>query len=185
LRKIVSISLLLLLVFNWCGYRFLFNWMQQKADAKLETSLDRHQYQESDLIELSVPLNLPYQTDWAGFERVDGEITINGIHYKYVKRKIEKGQLILKCIPHHAKQQVMNARDAFFQLVNDLQQASPSKKQGTPTLAKLNISDCEEQLFWKFDTAAIAVSIQHSNNFRTPVINTGGGHTPEQPPDAS
>jgi hypothetical protein len=184
LKKIASISLLLLLVFNWCGYRFVFNWMQEKADAKLEAKLDQHNYDESELLEISVPLNMPYQTDRTDFERVDGEIEIGGIHYKYVKRKVENGQLVLKCIPNHGKQLVMNARDAFFQLVNDIQQETPAKKSTSSTgMAKLNISDYEEQIINQWGCATIAVIKNYpvpanqnfsSNNFH---------NSPEQPPE--
>jgi hypothetical protein len=184
LKKIASISLLLLLVFNWCGYRFVFNWVQENAEAKLEARLDQHNYNESELLEISVPLNMPYQTDRADFERVDGEIEIGGVHYKYVKRKVEKGQLVLKCIPNHGKQVIMNARNAFFQLVNDIQQETPAKKSTSSNgMAKLNISDYEEQMLnrWHFATVAVVrdyplVPGQNfsSNNFHD---------SPEQPPE--
>ena len=91
MKKIASILLLGILLFNWCGYRWVINLVQQSADAKLEARLDRDDYDESQLIEIKVPVDMPYQSDWAGFERYDGEIEVNGIHYKYVKRKVQDG----------------------------------------------------------------------------------------------
>lgn len=159
--------------------------MQKKADIQLEAKLDKNDYQETDLIEISVPLNLPYQTDQADFERVDGEIEMDGTLYKYVKRKIERGHLVLKCIPHHKKEQVLNARDVFFKLVNELQQDQPDKKSASKNgIAKLNISDYEKQHSLKIDFTATAVITKYeriadvyfnSNDFRC---------TPEQPPEA-
>jgi hypothetical protein len=185
LKKIASISLLVLLVFNWCGYRFVFNWVQQKADARLEAKLDQHNYQESELLEISVPLNMPYQTDRSDFERVDGEIEIGGVHYKYVKRKVENGQLVLKCIPNHLKQQVMNARDAFFQLVNDIQQETPAKKSSSsPGIAKLNISDYEEQIINQLGCATAKAVIKYYPASRNQNFSSNNFHrSPEQPPE--
>ena len=56
--------------------------MQRKADLQLEAKLANNDYTESQLIVISVPINLPYQTDWASFERCDDEIEVNGLHYK-------------------------------------------------------------------------------------------------------
>jgi hypothetical protein len=140
LKRIASIALLCLLVFNWYGYRFVLQCLEVKADRLLEQKLNTHAYATTELIEITVPLTLPYQTDWAEFERIDGAIEINGIHYKYVERKIVNGQLVLKCIPHHTQQLLVNARDAFFKLVNDLQQPS-NKKSPNKNIVKNIVLD--------------------------------------------
>lgn len=128
LKKIASILLLAILFFNWYGYRILSDILQQQSDTKLEAKLDRNDYDESALIELRVPINLPYHNDWKDFERYNGTIEINGIHYNYVKRKVEKGELVLLCLPNDEKQHLQSARDQFFKLVNDLQQPESGKK---------------------------------------------------------
>ena len=80
------------------GYRFVADYMQQRSDKQLEAHLDKNNYKESELIELKVPIHLPYQTTWAEFERYDGEVELNGILYKYVKRKVVNDTLVLLCI---------------------------------------------------------------------------------------
>ena len=60
------------------------NYVDQQQTAQLELQLDNKEYDASTLIEIKVPVSLPYQTDWKEFERVDGEIEFNGMHYKYV-----------------------------------------------------------------------------------------------------
>jgi hypothetical protein len=40
---------------------------------------------------------------------------------------VEKGQLVLLCIPNHSKTHLATARDEFFMLVNDLQHNGHSK----------------------------------------------------------
>ena len=117
----------MLFLFNWFGYRLLSDYLQHQADTRLEAKLDNHQYNESSLIEMRVPLNMPYQLSSADWERYDGQIEIDGTHYKYVKRKVENGQLVLLCLPNETKMRLQSARDEFFKLVNDLQQANQSK----------------------------------------------------------
>ena len=93
-----------------------------------------------------MPLDLPYQTDWKDFERYDGEVTVDGQHYKYVKRKVQDGMLVVKCIPNENKHRIESAREQFFQLANDLQNTNSSKKTDSskPPLVKNNITECEE-----------------------------------------
>jgi len=95
---------------------------------RLEARLDQNDYNESELVEMRVSLNLPYQNDQADFERVNGEIEIEGVHYSYVKRKIESGHLVLMCIPNEGKTKLETSKADYFKLINDLQQNGNSKK---------------------------------------------------------
>ena len=128
LKRIASILLLGLLFFNWYGYRIVSDFLQEQSDIQMEVRLDNNDYNEAELIEIRVPINLPYHNDWTDFERFDGEAEINGVHYKYVKRKVENGDLVLLCLPNNEKQLLQTARDNFFKLVNDLQQPDSGKK---------------------------------------------------------
>ena len=94
--------------------------------------IDRSEYNDNDLIEVKVPVNLPYQTNWQDFERYDGEIQIAGVHYNYVKRKLQNDTLILMCIPNTDKMKLFNARETFFSLVNDMQQNDQGKHPPLP-----------------------------------------------------
>jgi len=94
--------------------------------------IDRAEYNDKDLIEVKVPVNLPYQTNWKEFERYDGEIQIAGVHYNYVKRKLQNDTLILMCIPNTDKMKLFNARETFFSLVNDMQQNENGKHHPLP-----------------------------------------------------
>jgi hypothetical protein len=128
LKKIASILLLSLLLFNWVGYRLLTQYLESSVNERLVARIDLNDYNESELIEMRVSLNLPYQNDQAEFERVNGEIEINGKHYNYVKRRIENGQLVVMCIPNQDKTRIENSRDDYFKLINDLQQNGDAKK---------------------------------------------------------
>lgn len=158
--------------------------MEGQADVKLEARLDRNDYDESQLIELRVPINLPYHNDWKEFERFSGSIEINGVHYNYVKRKVEKGELVLLCLPNDEKQQVQTTRDQFFKLVNDLQQPGSNKKsdQNNSTAFKNLLSEYQkEKNNWQIMAlAATRVTVVPNADL---IQSQYWGDSPEQPPE--
>lgn len=129
LKKIAAIFLIAILFFNWYGYRIVTSILTKDADKQLELRLDNNQYDESQLIELKVPLNVAYQNDQTDYERHYGEMEIDGKYYTYVKRKIENGYLILKCIPNSSKEQINAAGNDYFKMTNGLDQNQTDKKQ--------------------------------------------------------
>lgn len=158
--------------------------LQQKAGKELVTRLDNNQYNDKDLITLTVPLSMPYLTDSKDFERKDGEITINGKIYHYVKQKISNGNLILKCVPDVQKMHLENAKDNFFSLANELQNNSNSKNSGEHSqIIKLVFSD-----YIKTENVVNAFAVSNVANTCTDNyfahLQKGENLIPEQPPKA-
>ncbi|GAC1426037.1 MAG: hypothetical protein NVS9B7_28110 [Flavisolibacter sp.] len=147
MTKTAAILLLTILGFNLIGYKLLFDYLQNTNDELVQLALDKNNFNDSDLITLKIPISLPYITDYKDFERVDGEVTINGIFYRYVKRKVENGELILMCLPDRKKMELMSGKEAFFKLANDIEQYSPSKQSNhkSTTIFKLVVYDYKEQ----------------------------------------
>jgi len=129
LKKLAAILLLALFVFNTIGYRLLVEYALNKADNNLEARLDKGHFNESDLITIKVALNLPYQTNQKDFERVNGEINLNGTIYKYVQRKVYNDTLILQCIPHEEKTELQQKANDYFGKVNDLPSSNDNNKK--------------------------------------------------------
>ncbi|MBU3744617.1 MAG: hypothetical protein FGM61_08750 [Sediminibacterium sp.] len=155
MKKLVAISLLLILLFNWGGYRLLSNWMASHAQAQFQSVLDEEQYNEADLLHIKVPATLPYGVSNAQFEKVEGSIEMNGVSYSYVKRRFYQDTLELLCLPNIQTTQIKNARDAFAQLANDFisHEGSAKKTNSNPASAKWNLSDfTQDHLFfsWQF-----------------------------------
>lgn len=125
-----------ILFFNWYGYRIVTGILAKDADKQLDLQLDNEQYDESQLIEVRVALNVPYQNEQAAFERHYGKMEVGGKHYTYVKRKIENGFLILKCIPNISKEKIEAAGNDFFKMANGLDENQPDKKQNSSSFAK-------------------------------------------------
>lgn len=121
------------------GYRYAFMLLAIKADSKLESQIDNREYDESELVEIRVDLNMPYQERYTDFERQYGEITIDGKPYTYVMRKIEGNVLVLKCIHNFFKDQLSNTSNEITK-ANSNQDQNNSQKQST-ALIKVIKSD--------------------------------------------
>jgi hypothetical protein len=126
LKKIAAILLLALMVFNLGGYRFIFNAIENKATAKLEQKISNGQYNDEQLVEIRIPLNMPYYSD-KDYENVYGETDWNGEHYRYVKRKVRDNTLYLLCLPNKEKTSLIKVKNEFTKAVNDV----PSNNQGS------------------------------------------------------
>jgi hypothetical protein len=132
LKRIVAILLMGILCFNWCGYRLLDGYLESRADRQLEATLDQDGYDDAQLLLIKIPsTHLSYYNSSERFERVDGQIEVGGIQYKYVKRRLFNDSLELLCIPNHTAMQLQAAKNEFFKLVNDLQPEGQGKKNGS------------------------------------------------------
>ncbi len=185
MKKLTAILLLAILIFNWIGYRFVVDYLQHKSDRQLEARLDKNQYDESQLVELKIPIHLPYQTSWAAYERYDGELTLNGTLYKYVERKLSDDTLYLKCLPNTKKMHLETAKDDYFKNTNDLAQNNTSQKSGnSKTIAiKKIVSDFDEPNFLYSSSSIIHDRAQLFGLHVEQDLLSSPHVSPEQPPD--
>lgn len=141
MRKLVSIALLTIFVFNLIGYKFLFDFLQTLNDRNFEAVIDHNLYDEKDLVTVRIPLSMPYQPSNTEFERVSGEIHFGNTIYKYVKRKIDQGDLVLLCLPDKKKTELEYGRDEFYKLANEYQQLNATRHPAgkTVTIFKLSV----------------------------------------------
>lgn len=150
----------------------------------MEAKLDNKEYDESQLIEIKVALNVPYQNDQSEFERHYGEMEVDGKYYTYVKRKIENGYLILKCIPNSDKEKIKAAGSDFFKMANGLDGNQPEKKQSNSNFAKNFWSEYDDrETDYTIDAIAATLNKKflNSSSLLTDIYTS----TPAQPPEIS
>jgi len=114
--------------------------MEQKATIRLEKKLDAGKYDVSQLVEVKIPLNLPYYTDWSDYQTYYGEVELNGENYQYVKRKVVGDTLYLLCIPHVEKNNIQLAKTDYFKVINNIQH-NGQQKDGQPPAIKLMLTE--------------------------------------------
>jgi hypothetical protein len=90
--------------------------------------IDQNNYDEDDLVIIKTPVNLPYYANNAKFERVDGEMVINGVVYQYVERRVYNDSIEIKVLANRDRLHIKNAREDFYKLAQDLQQKGEQKK---------------------------------------------------------
>ncbi len=185
LRRIISILLLGILLFNWVGYRMFSSYLEDKANAQFEARLDKNEYNEDQLLSIKIPVtHLPYYTNSKSFDRVNGEIEMQGMLYKYVKRRIFNDSIELLCIRDESAMQLHSAKDDFFKLINGLQfNDSRHSKKADPHKA-VSKSFCSDNY-----TLGNVVSLRTpctilSKNFSPYLSAITGAYsfTPERPP---
>ena len=159
-KRFAAILLLGVLLFNWGGYRFFMGYLENKADLRLEANLDENRYNEADLITLKVATHLPYYAGSEKFERINGEVNVNGITYKYVERRLYNDTLELRCIPNLVKAGIQQAGEDFYHLANDIATNNSSKKStgDHSHQAKFSMSDFtdDHSFVWQYKSNALS-----------------------------
>jgi hypothetical protein len=181
-KKLSAILLILLFLCNLFGYRIYFYYAQQQSDINLEANLDKNIYNESELISLTIPFQMPYLHNSDGFERFDGEVTFNGKIYKYVKRKFSDGNMTFLCLPNHNKMHLEAAKNNITSNLNDLQGSGKKTGNSKSTLGKNQAAEYINQI--AHCTISFNSTIKNYYLLNNPAALSAGLRTsPEQPPE--
>jgi hypothetical protein len=157
------------MLFNMVGYRFVFAVLDNMATQKLDAKLDAGDYAEENLVEIRVPLNMPYQNRVTEFERHYGEITIEGKAYTYVKMRIDKDMLVLKCIANAGKEQLKNTTNNLAKANSSQDMENTGKKHNT-SFSKNVISDYDNtNQLYDLSQNMLVAKINHTG-FTSPVL---------------
>jgi hypothetical protein len=119
LKRIISIFLVFLLLFNTLGFYGLLQGLRYKTALELVQRLDNDRYSMEETIVLKIPMAVPYQIDSEGYERVDGEFEHQGEFYRLVKQKYENDTLFIVCIQDHASKRIEQALTDYVKTFTD------------------------------------------------------------------
>ena len=108
----------------------MFLALRYQADMELQKHLDANDYSDSESMVIKIPITLPYQNNWTGFERVNGEFEYHGEFYQLVKQKLENDTLSIVCIRDHKEKQIVNTMVDFTRQSNDLPTSTAAKVLG-------------------------------------------------------
>ncbi|MFZ9661270.1 MAG: hypothetical protein ACO29O_05265 [Chitinophagaceae bacterium] len=159
MRYALAILLMTVHLFNIGGYRLFFNHLERNADLHMVQRLDNDEYDEADLIQMKVALSTPYNENQQRFERYDGAVSVNGVQYNYVKRRIANDTLYVLCIPNMDRMKLNNAKDQFFTMVNDLIQQNNKSEHPVKPQHQLLKSETNEYQPVENDIAFIQMEI--------------------------
>lgn len=127
MRKAVSILLVFLLLFNALGFYGLLQGLKYKNTLDLVRRLDNQQYSKDETVTFKLPFTVPYQLSSNGYERVDGQIQIEGEYYRLVEQKLSRDTLYIVCIKDHDSNRIMQALGDYVKTFTD----KPSQAKNT------------------------------------------------------
>ncbi|MFT3701906.1 MAG: hypothetical protein QM802_06040 [Agriterribacter sp.] len=181
MKKLAAIVFLSLYLFNLGGYSFVFGYFIHQSEQHIAQQIDHHQYDEDELVALSIPVHLPYIPESSEFECVEGSVESNGVHYDYVKRKITNDTLYIMCLPNHKKAQLEKSQSKYSSEVNDF---ASNKKEKERASAKNNYSTEYHNIIFQYSFVAPAVVIFKASNGFFERLHTASVDAPEYPPQS-
>jgi hypothetical protein len=180
LRKLFAIFFLCIYLFNLAGYSTFFHVLIDRADSRMEDRLDGRQYRDDELVEIKLPLHLPYNSGSDEYYHVSGHIVADGKYYNYVKRKIASDTLYLYCISNTQANYLLNARNEYGKQANDL----PSSQKETDAPGKKGGSVFQyQEPAPDFLITAIGIVLRTDHISPSSVLPSSCINTPYQPPE--
>jgi len=158
-KKLVSITLILILLLNTFGYYGVFLGLQYRNERSIERTLDQNLINDSDAIVVKVPMSVPYMPDQAGFEKVNGKFEHNGEMYRLVKQRYANDTLTVVCIKDTGHKKINQVWKEYARTFTDL------RDQTTPT--KLSVNFLKEYVLSVFSLQQQSSGWATSLSYRT------------------
>ncbi len=128
-KRLFSIFMLLIFLFNGIGYYGLFYLTRQQLQTDILHKLDAGTYTDSQTVTLKIPFALPYQlTPDADYERVNGDFRFQGDFYKLVKQKLVNDTLYIICIRDNEEKRLNTVVTDFIKINHSLPASSKALK---------------------------------------------------------
>ncbi|MBD1391589.1 hypothetical protein [Mucilaginibacter glaciei] len=145
--------MLAVLLFNMGGHLLLLQYMINKADNFANEQISKGYYKTEDLVEIKIPVRMPYVHEQRFYENVSGQIQLKGNCYNYVALKMTRDTMYVKCVPNYNKTKLINDNVITAKEVSD---GPLSKKTHTPPVKKNGIDNEYNYTITLFDLAAPA-----------------------------
>ena len=164
------------ILFNAGGYDLFFQYMIYRSDVKVFDKINNNHYRRSDLVEVKIPVNMPTQQDWDGYQAISGQVEVKGTRYDYAEIKITHNMLYLRVVPNTDLTKLVKANVLYGKLVNDLP-TSNTKHSNNP-LTKKSLSESEYLTFTYTNSSGMVIkklsySIT-SPHILSPALEVGG-----------
>ncbi|HEY0740778.1 MAG TPA: hypothetical protein VGD40_04915 [Chryseosolibacter sp.] len=130
LKRSISILLLSIFLFNVGGYYLAFIGLMHRSDKILEARIEANGIDSNELIEIKIPLTLPYPIQQKGFENIDGRFEHKGVFYKLIKHKFDQDTVYVVCVRDSDTRELTQAFEDYVAKTND----TPTNSKNTLTL---------------------------------------------------
>ena len=179
MKKVVSILLVALLLFNALGYYGLFVGLQYQNKKQLIQRFDGADYDESDEVTIKVPITVPYATESEDFQRVDGEFQHEGEFYHMVKQRLSHDTLYIVCVKDRTTKRIHQALSDYVKTFTDKPVDAKSSAKVLSTFIKEYVTSRMEikhvSSGWVQDVASLSSPVVFIDSYFASII-----HPPEK-----
>ena len=169
------------ILFNAGGYDLFFQYMMYRSDVDIFDKINNNHYRHSDLVEVKIPVNMPTQQDWDGYQALGGQVEVKGAKYDYAEIKITRDTLYLRVVPNTELSKLVKANVLYGKLVNDLPTSNTRHPNNLST--KKSLSESEYLTFNYSHSSGVKIK-KASHNFTNPGIIKPTLEVGGQPPEA-
>lgn len=159
----------------------MMSYLEDGAEIAMEQKVDRSEYSEEELISIKTALNLPYYSSNPSFERAYGSVSVDGVVYQYVKKRVYRDTLELLCLPNEQKTALLDIRNELTKSTADGQATVPGKKG--PSVIKISLPD-----FYQVKDEAVIVWLKTGQQYGTQnetFFPSAFRQQPDQPPQVA
>jgi len=133
-KRVLSIALIVLFLFNVIGYYGIYMAMLRQARVALNEKIDNEQYQEEQTVTIKIPLTLPYPVQ-EDYQRVQGDFEHQGEFYKLVKQKYSNDTLYVVCLKSAEEKRAFKVFSDLVKLSTE--NSSTSSSQNSKTIVSV------------------------------------------------
>jgi len=180
LKKFFAIFMLAVLVFNMGGYTLLFEYFIKASDRLANEQISKGNYRHDELIEIKIPVRMPYVQEQRRYEDVSGQIQFKGNYYNYVALKMTRDTMYVKCIPNYAKTKLVNDNVITAKQISDTPLA---KKNHLPVVKKTGLDNDYNYSIALFDLTVPTTTLQFHMAYKAQKPLSTFLSLPPQPPE--
>src|SRR5579871_4886905 len=132
-KKIVSIALIALFLFNVIGYYGIYVAMVRQARISLNEKIENNQLNNDQTVTIKIAVSLPYTCGQDVYENVRGDYEHEGELYKLVKQRYSNDTLYVVCTKRQDAKNAFRLMSDFVKVSTD--QSSSPNHQTIKTIA--------------------------------------------------
>jgi hypothetical protein len=154
-KKLLSLLLIVLILFNVLGYYGFFLGLQYQNSQEMMAKFDAEEYSTSEAITIKVPITIPYASDSREYERVNGQFEHQGEFYRLVKQRLLHDTLFIVCVKDQQSKNIDQALASYVKTFTDKPVDNHSNAKTFSLLSKDYLSHTmsisQSSSGWSFD----------------------------------
>jgi hypothetical protein len=166
MKRTTSILFLLIFLFQVIGYYGVYLVVRNHLSAEFSRKVNADEYSGSDAQIVKIPMKLPYQPNFDGYQRAQGTFESNGEFYRIAKYTLVQDTLLVVLVKDRKE-------GDLFQSVNEFIQANSNEAPVSKSPLKMFKNTLQEFLLTRSrlqsDTPGWCIESQHIISMTTRV----------------